>query len=95
MDGIAVNPAADANPEPQSMQAGSVGACTPVETASLPDPTHLTDPVSIDVRGLGLAIVTTVVVVFALQWAEKFLYPSCSESSLRTPLILSWCGWSG
>jgi predicted PurR-regulated permease PerM len=75
MDGIAVNPAADANPEPQSMQAGSVGACTPVETASLPDPTHLTDPVSIDVRGLALAIVTTVVVVFALQWAEKFFIP--------------------
>jgi predicted PurR-regulated permease PerM len=75
MDGIAVNPAADANPEPQSMQAGSVGGCTPVETASLPDPTHLTDPVSIDVRGLALAIVTTVVVVFALQWAEKFFIP--------------------
>jgi predicted PurR-regulated permease PerM len=75
MDGIAVNPAADANPEPQSMQAGSVGACTPVETASLPDPAHLTEPVSIDVRGLALAIVTTVVVVFALQWAEKFFIP--------------------
>jgi predicted PurR-regulated permease PerM len=28
-----------------------------------------------DVRGLGLAIVTTVVVVFALQWAEKFFIP--------------------
>ncbi|HXC67084.1 MAG TPA: AI-2E family transporter [Nitrospiraceae bacterium] len=75
MDGIAVNPAADANPEPQSMQAGSVGACTPVETASLPDPAHLTEPVSIDVRGLALAIVTTVVVAFALQWAEKFFIP--------------------
>jgi predicted PurR-regulated permease PerM len=75
MDGIAVNPAADANPEPQSMQAGSVGACTPVETASLLDPAHLTDPVSIDVRGLAWAIVTTVVVVFALQWAEKFFIP--------------------
>jgi hypothetical protein len=75
MDGIAVNPATDANPEPQSMQAGSVGACPPVESTSLPDPVHLTDPVSIDVRGLALAIVTTVVVVFALQWAEKFFIP--------------------
>jgi predicted PurR-regulated permease PerM len=28
-----------------------------------------------DVRGLALAIVTTVVVVFALQWAEKFFIP--------------------
>jgi len=75
MDSIAVNPAADVNPEPQSMQAGSVEACPPVESASLPDPAHLTDPVSIDVRGLALAIVTTVVVVYALQWAEKFFIP--------------------
>jgi hypothetical protein len=75
MDGIAVNPATDANPEPQSMQVGAVGACHPVESTSLPDPAHLTDPVSIDVRGLALAIVTTVVVVFALQWAEKFFIP--------------------
>ncbi len=42
---------------------------------SLPDPAHLTDRVSIDMRGLALAIVTTVVVVFALQWAEKFFIP--------------------
>ncbi len=75
MDGIAVHSAADANPEPQSMQAGSVGACSPVESTSLPDPAHLTDRVSIDVRDLALAIVTTVVVVFALQWAEKFFIP--------------------
>lgn len=75
MDSIAVNPAADANPEPQSMPAGSVDACSPVESTSLPDPAHLTDRVSIDVRGLALAIVTTVVVVFALQWAERFFIP--------------------
>lgn len=75
MDSIAVNPAADANPEPQSMPAGSADACSPVESTSLPDPAHLPDRVSIDVRGLALAIVTTVVVVFALQWAERFLIP--------------------
>ena len=75
MDGIAVKPAADVNIEPQSMPASSVGACPPIESTSLPDPAHLTDRVSIDVRGLALAIVTTIVVVFALQWAEKFFIP--------------------
>ncbi|TKS64545.1 MAG: AI-2E family transporter [Nitrospira sp.] len=75
MDGIAVNPAANVSPEPQSMSAGSVEACPPIESISLPDPAHLTDRVSIDMRGLALAIVTTVVVVFALQWAEKFFIP--------------------
>jgi predicted PurR-regulated permease PerM len=75
MDGIAVNPAADVNFEPQSMPASSVGVCPPIDSRSLPDPAHLTDRVSIDVRGLALAIVTTIVVVFALQWAEKFFIP--------------------
>ena len=75
MDGIAVNPAANVNPEPQSMPVGSIGACTPKESTALPDHAPATDRVSIDVRGLALAIVTTVVVVFALQWAEKFFIP--------------------
>ncbi len=75
MDGIAVKPAADVNFEPQSMPASSAGACPPIESTSLPDPAHRTDRVSIDVRGLALAIVTTIVVVFALQWAEKFFIP--------------------
>jgi predicted PurR-regulated permease PerM len=75
MDGIAVKPAADVNPDPQCMPASSVGACPPIERPSLPDPAHLIDRVSMDVRGLALAIVTTVVVVFALQWAEKFFIP--------------------
>lgn len=75
MDGIAVKPAADVNFEPQSMPARSVEACPSIESTSLPDPAHLTDRVSIDMRGLALAIVTTVVVVFALQWAEKFFIP--------------------
>jgi predicted PurR-regulated permease PerM len=75
MDGIAVKPAADVNPEPQSMLASSVAACPPIERPLLPDPAHLTDRVSMDVRGLAVPIVTTVVVVFALQWAEKFFIP--------------------
>jgi len=70
-----VKPAADVSFEPQSMPARSVGACPSIESTSLPDPVHLTDRVSIDMRGLALAIVTTVVVVFALQWAEKFFIP--------------------
>ncbi len=75
MNVIAVKPAADVTPEPQSMPDSSVGACPPIERPSLPDLAHPTDRVSIDVRGLALAIVATVVVVFALQWAEKFFIP--------------------
>jgi predicted PurR-regulated permease PerM len=67
--------AADVSTEPQSMPAGSGGEYPPVEGTSLPDPAHLTGHVSMDVRGMALAIVTTVVVVFALQWAEKFFIP--------------------
>ena len=40
----------------------------------MPDSPPLAD-VSIDIRSLALAIVTTIVVVFALQWAEKFFIP--------------------
>src|SRR5580765_2675978 len=75
MDGIAVKAGVDMNPEPQSMPAGSVEACPPIDSISLPDPAHPTDRVSIDMRSMALAIVTTVVVVFALQWAEKFFIP--------------------
>lgn len=75
MDGIAVKPAADVNPDPQCMPASSVGACPPIGRPSLQGSTHLTDRVSMDVRGLAVAIVTAVVVVFALQWAEKFFIP--------------------
>jgi predicted PurR-regulated permease PerM len=75
MDGIAVKPATDVNADPQSMPASSVGACPPIERPSLPDPAYLTNRVSMDVRGLAVAIVTTVVVVFALRSAEKFFIP--------------------
>ena len=75
MNGIAVTSAADVNPEPQGIPAGSSGECLPIESTSVPDPAPLTDRMSMDVRGLALAIVTTVVVAFALQWAEKFFIP--------------------
>ena len=75
MDGMTVKLAEDANPDPQSMSAGSVGTCIPIESTSLPDPAPLTDRVSMDLRSVAVAIVTTVVVVFALQWAEKFFIP--------------------
>ena len=75
MNIIDVKSAADVNPEPQSMPASPAGECPPIERTSLPDPAHLTNRVSLDVRGLALAIVTTVVVVFALQWAQKFFIP--------------------
>ncbi len=75
MNVIAVTPAAGVNPEPQSMPARLVGEYPPIERTSLPDTSPLTDCVSMDMRGLALAIVTTVVVVFALQWAEKFFIP--------------------
>jgi predicted PurR-regulated permease PerM len=75
MDAIAVKPEADVNTDPQSMPASSVGGCPPIERPSLPDPAHLTDRLSMDLRGLAVAIVTTVVVVFALRSAEKFFIP--------------------
>lgn len=75
MNVIPMKHAADVSTEPRSMPAGSGGEYPPVEGTSLPDPAHLTGHASMDVRGLALAIVTTVVVVFALQWAEKFFIP--------------------
>jgi predicted PurR-regulated permease PerM len=75
MAGIAVNPAADVNLDPQSMPANSVEACPPAESTSLPDPAQLTDRVPMDAQRLALTIVTTIAVVFALQWGEKFFIP--------------------
>ena len=68
MNGIAMNPAADMNPEPQNM--------TSVEAPpALPDPAQLTDRVPMGAQDLALTIVATIAVVFALQWAEKFFIP--------------------
>ena len=72
---IAVRTAADVNPEPQSTPAGSVGELPPMEGTSSPDPTQLTVRMPVNARGLALAILATVAVVFALQWAEKFFVP--------------------
>lgn len=75
MNGIAVKPATDVNPDLQCLPASSGGAGPPRESPSLPAPVHLTNRVSMDMRGLALALVTTVVAVFALQWAERFFIP--------------------
>ena len=75
MDGIAVNLATNVNPESQSLPASSIAACPSSESTSLPDDAHVADRVSMDLRSVAFAIVTTVVVVFALQWAEKFFIP--------------------
>lgn len=58
-----------------SPDGSSEGECPPIKSTSLPDPADLTDRVSMDLRGLAVAIVTIVVVVYALQWAEKFFIP--------------------
>ena len=70
-----MKPVADVNREPQSMPVSSVEACPPLERPLLPEPNHLTDRMSTDVRGLALAIMTTVIAAYALQWAEKFFIP--------------------
>lgn len=75
MNIIAVEPPADVSPAPQSMPTSLGGECPPIERTSLQNPTDLTDRVSVDMRGLAWAIVTIVVVVYALQWAEKFFIP--------------------
>ncbi|HEY9526481.1 MAG TPA: hypothetical protein VIR02_05325 [Anaerolineales bacterium] len=75
MNVVAVKLAADVNPEPQSLPASSAGECPPIERMLLPDPAHLTVRVPMDAQGPAGAIVTTVVVVFTLQRAEKFFIP--------------------
>ena len=67
MDGIAVKSSVDVNPEPQRLPASSVEAC-PV----LPDPDQPPDRLPMGAQRLALTIMTTIAVVFALQWAEKF-----------------------
>ena len=59
MAGIAVNPAADVNLEPQNMPANSVEACPPAESTSLPDPAQFTDRVPMGAQRLAWATVAT------------------------------------
>ena len=75
MDDIAMKPAADVNSEPECTQPSSVGACPPIERTSLPDPAQVTGREPMGAQSLALTIVTTVIVIFALQWAEKFFIP--------------------
>ena len=75
MNTTAIKAAADVNPEPQSTPAGSVVEPPPTEETPSPAPTQLTVHMPVNARGLALAILATVAVVFALQWAEKFFIP--------------------
>ena len=68
MNGIAMKPAADVNPEPEIMLASPIEAC-PV----LPNHAQLAESALMGARSLALTIVATIAVVFSLQWAEKFL----------------------
>ena len=75
MNIISAEPAAEVNPGPEDRPASSGGECPPTERTSLPDPALLTDRVSMNLRSLAVPIVTTVIVVYALQWAENFFIP--------------------
>jgi len=67
--------APDVKPEPQRISASTVGESPPIESTLLSNSAHLPVRMSMDMRDLALTIVTAVVVVFALQWAEKFFIP--------------------
>ena len=73
MNTIDVKAAANMNPEPQSTTASSAEERSPAERTSSPH--LLTVRMPVDARGLGIAILSTVAVVFALQWAQKFFIP--------------------
>jgi predicted PurR-regulated permease PerM len=63
------------NPEPQSTTASSAEERSPAQTTSPPHLPSLTVRMAVNARGLALAILSTVAVVFALQWAQKFFIP--------------------
>ena len=60
------------NSEPQPLSSPGSSA-SPIEKPILP--AQSTDRMSIDVRGWALGIGTTIIVVFALQWAKIFVIP--------------------
>jgi predicted PurR-regulated permease PerM len=60
------------NSEPQPLSSPG-SPSSPIEKLILP--AQSTDRMSIDVRGWALGIGTTVIVVFALQWAKVFVIP--------------------
>jgi predicted PurR-regulated permease PerM len=65
-----MKPAADVNPELEIMPASPIEA-RPVSS----NHAQLADSAPMGARSLALTIVATIAVVFALQWAEKFLIP--------------------
>jgi predicted PurR-regulated permease PerM len=75
MNTIDVKAAANMNPEPQSTPASSAEERSPAERTSWPHLSSLTVCMPVNARGLALAILATVTVVFALQWAQKFFIP--------------------
>lgn len=63
---------------PVSPDSADVGASPDSQVQPLtpaPGPAPLPSRVHVDARGAGLAIIATVVFIFALQWAQKFLTP--------------------
>lgn len=75
MNTIAVKAAANMNPEPQSIPAGSAEERSPAERMSSSHLPSLTVRMAVNARGLALAILSIVAVVFVLQWAQKFFIP--------------------
>jgi predicted PurR-regulated permease PerM len=75
MNIIEVKAAATMTPEPQSAPKSSADERSLPEKTSSPYLPSLTVRMPVNARGLALAILATVAVVFALEWAQKFFIP--------------------
>jgi predicted PurR-regulated permease PerM len=75
MNIIEVKAAATMTPEPQSTPESSAEERSHAERTSSPYLPSLTVRMPVNARGLALAILATVAVVFALEWAQKFFIP--------------------
>ncbi len=72
---LAAKATEDVNPTPQGLPYDSAAERLPLDSTSLPDSASLAERVWTNVQSPALAVVTAVVVVFALQWAAKFFIP--------------------
>lgn len=63
------------NPESQSPPEGFAGDSPLTEVPPSLDSNAITARMPVDARGLALAILATIAVIFALQWAENFFVP--------------------
>jgi predicted PurR-regulated permease PerM len=70
MNIVAIPTAAPGNPEPESSAANRAGESLAVQSTL--DTTPPTVRMPVDGRGLALAIVAIVVLIFALEWAQTF-----------------------